>query len=60
MSVSYTINAGVGIRHYVGKSTDPKPTEGVPNGSDFYEMDQVDGKHRLFMFDADEKEWILQ
>jgi len=58
--VSYTVNAGVGIRHYVGKSTDEKPVDNVPNGSDFYEMDKVDGKHRLFMFDADTNTWIEQ
>jgi len=58
--VSYTVNAGVGVRHYLGKSTDTKPTVGVPNGSDFYEMDKVDGKHRLFMFDEGDHEWIEQ
>jgi len=58
--VSYTLNAGIGIRHYMGKSTDEKPTDGVPNGSDFYEMDKVDGKHRLFVFDGDTQEWLEQ
>lgn len=58
--VSYTVNAGVTIRDYRGKSTDEKPTEGVPNGSTFYEIDKVDGVNRLFMFDADTKQWVQQ
>lgn len=56
MSVSYTVNGGRAIRDYRGKSTDPKPVEGVPNGSSFYEMDT----QQVYMFDSDTKTWILQ
>lgn len=55
--VSYTTNGGSGIRHYAGKTSDEKPVEGVPNGSDFYCMD---GKHDVYMFDGDTKTWIKQ
>ena len=44
---------------YYCKSTDPQPT-GARNGDTLYEMDKVDGKHRLWMFDEDTGEWILQ
>lgn len=60
--VSYTVNAGVGIRDYRGKSTDEKPVEGVPNGSTFYVMDaaEKDLPTTLYMFDADENRWWAQ
>lgn len=32
------------------------PTEDIANGSTFYVMDKV----QLYMFDAENKEWILQ
>lgn len=31
--VTYTVNAGVGIRDYRGKSTDEKPVEGCPTAA---------------------------
>jgi len=41
--------------HYRGLSTgDDKPTDGVPNGSDFLEMDT--GK--TWYFDAENGEWL--
>ena len=50
---------------YYGKSTDTKPIEGVNNADLFYEMDKTKNSegetvHRIFMFDADAKEWIEQ
>ncbi len=54
---TYTVNAGVTIRDYRGKSTDDKPVDGtVPNGSTFYEMDTGN----VYMFDAEDKTWIKQ
>ena len=60
--VSYTVNAGVGIRDYRGKSTDEKPVEGVPNGSTFYVMDaaELGLETTLYMFDADTSKWWPQ
>ena len=60
--VSYTVNAGVGIRDYRGKSTDEKPVKGVPNGSTFYVMDAKEKglPDTLYMFDADENRWWAQ
>ncbi len=55
--VSYTTNGGTAIRHYIGKAADEKPVEGVPNGSDFYELD---GNHDVYIFDGDTREWVLQ
>lgn len=55
--VSATTNAGSGIWDVRGKSTDTKPTEGVPNGSTFYE---IDGAHDVYAFDADTGTWIKQ
>lgn len=40
-----------------GKSTDVKPTDGVPNGSTYYE---IDGNHDVYMFDGDTNTWIKQ
>jgi len=34
-----------------GLSTDVKPTEGVPSGSTFYELDQVGGVNRTWIYD---------
>lgn len=50
-----------GIREFVGKSTDSKPTvtaDGFPvnNGSIFYEMDTK----KFYMYDADTNTWIEQ
>lgn len=48
--------------HYFGLKDDPKPTAGVPNGSDFIEIDTGD----VYFYDADEngsgwtKEFSLQ
>jgi len=39
---------------FFGKSTDTKPTEGVPNGSVFVEMDTGDG----YFFDAETSTWL--
>ena len=36
--------------HYCGLFNDTKPTTGVPNGSDFTEIDTGD----VYMYDADE------
>lgn len=36
-----------------GLSTDTKPTEGVPNGATFIEMDTSKG----YLFDAENSEW---
>ena len=38
---------------YVGLSTDTKPTDGVANGSIFYEMDTK----KCYMFDEDNATW---
>lgn len=50
-----------GLREFVGKSSDSKPTEtadGFPitNGSVFYEMDTK----KIYMYDADTNAWIEQ
>lgn len=37
-----------------GKSSEAKPTEGIPNGSTFFEMDTSD----VYMFDAETKTWL--
>lgn len=42
------------LQHYRGLSLDVKPTEDVPNGSDFLEMDTGD----LYYFDGGSKTWI--
>lgn len=41
---------------FKGLSTDTKPTDNVPNGSTFYEMNT--GK--IFMFDEENETWIEQ
>ena len=49
------ISTGVNGTQYAGLSTDSsKPTEGVPNGATFVEMDT--GK--LYFYDADNETWI--
>ena len=44
------------VNEYRGKSTDTKPTEHVPNGSTFYEIDTV----KLYAFDEAATSWIEQ
>ena len=44
--ISYFRNADNGEFRMVGMSTDTKPTEDVPNGASFLEMDT--GKNYLF------------
>lgn len=39
---------------FCGLSTDTKPTEGVGNGSTFFEMDSK----KRFMFDEENQEWL--
>lgn len=61
MAYSYTYDRSTNdpyraLRHYMGLSSDEKPLENVPNGSDWYSMDTGD----VFLFDADGKRWILQ
>lgn len=60
--ISVTTNSGSGIWDMRGKSTDTKPTEGVPNGSTFYVMDakELGQETTLYMFDADLKKWWPQ
>lgn len=60
--VSSTTNSGHGIWDMRGKSTDEKPTEGVPNGSTFYVMDAKEKglDTTLYMFDEDEQKWWPQ
>jgi len=41
---------------YVGLSTDTKPTEDIPNGSTFVEMDTK----KLFAYDAEGSQWLEQ
>ena len=40
--------------HYRGLADDTKPTDGIPNGSDFLEMDT--GK--TWYYDADSGDWV--
>lgn len=39
-----------------GLSTDTKPTDGIPNGSTFYEINTQD----VYMFDEENQTWIKQ
>ena len=41
---------------YYGLSTDPKPTDGVENGSTLYIMD----KQEVWMYDKTNNTWIKQ
>ena len=47
---------------YYGRSTDPKPTTGVFNGSTFlesvYSGNTFQGKWRIYIFDGDGMEWL--
>lgn len=52
-----TYTTGSDVWQLYGKSTEEKPTENIPNASIFYEMD---GNHRIFMFDSDTKSWLEQ
>lgn len=45
----------VTVACFYGLSTDSKPTEEVPNGAAFVEMDTS----RMYLFDAENTEWIL-
>ena len=44
------------VDHFNGKSTDDKPTNGVRNGSVFFEMDTG----LTYMFDEEHTEWLVQ
>ena len=49
------ITSGTPKYGFYGLSTDdPKPTEGVQNGTSFFEMDT--GKH--YLFDEENQEWL--
>jgi hypothetical protein len=54
--MDYTMIPWSWFNEYYGKSTCGKPVDNVPNSSLFYEKDT--GK--LFMFDGDNREWLLQ
>lgn len=41
------------LKEFIGKSTDTKPTEAIPNGSMYLEMDTK----KLYVFDAETKTW---
>ena len=41
---------------YRGLSDDTKPTDGVPNGSSFLEMDTQD----IYFFDSDSNDWVTK
>ena len=43
-------------REYRGLSTDTKPTEGVKNGDEFFEMDTKN----VYLFDEDGQQWLKQ
>lgn len=51
-----TMIPGNFLNEYYGLSTDEKPTAGVPNASQFYEMDTRD----IYMFDKQNTQWIKQ
>lgn len=55
--ITFTTQAGSDTWQLYGKSTDEKPTDNIPNGSIYYEMD---GDHKVFMFDGDTKSWLEQ
>lgn len=42
------------VREFSGLSTDEKPTENVPNGSIFLEMDTS----KVFIFDYENTRWL--
>ena len=41
------------LKEFIGKSTDTKPAEVIPNGSMYLEMDTK----KLYVFDAETKTW---
>lgn len=51
-----TVTGGAWVREYTGLSTDTKPTENVPNGSAFYEIDTKS----MFLFDSENSTWTKQ
>ena len=51
-----SVTGGAWIREYTGLSTDTKPTENVPNGSSFYEINTK----TMYVFDAENGTWIKQ
>ena len=51
-----SVTGGAWVREYTGLSTDTKPTENVPNGSSFYEIDTKS----MFLFDAENSTWTKQ
>lgn len=53
--ITHKTSAGQ-VNEYFGKSSDTKPSSGVPNASIFYEIDTGD----LYMFDEDSQTWIEQ
>lgn len=55
--ITYTTASGSNTWDLRGLSTDEKPTENIPNGSTYYE---INGEHRVFMFDGASKQWIEQ
>ena len=54
--MAVTLEAGNYINEYFGLSTDEKPTDYVPNGSSFFEMDTGD----FYFFDSDAGVWLKQ
>ncbi len=48
-----TITGGAWVREYTGLSTDEKPTDDIPNGSTFLEMDTSD----VYAYDAENAQW---
>lgn len=54
--MAVTTIPGSWFNEYRGLSTDPKPTNRVPNGSTFYEFDTV----KLFVFDSTNQVWHEQ
>lgn len=55
--ITYTTPAGSNIWDVRGLSGDEKPTDGIPNGSTYYE---IDGDHNVYMFDGSAKTWVKQ
>lgn len=55
--ITYSTSAGSDRWELFGRAEDEKPTDGIPNASTYYE---IDGQHRIFMFDSDTKTWFEQ
>lgn len=51
-----TLDTCYTIQRYIGLSTDAKPTENVPNGSRFIEMDTS----VVYCYDESASNWIAQ